>query len=514
MGNVDVQTIGKSEGSNDEPRDRMDVRLVIKALLPLIVGLAFGRAGLIAACYGSYENTDEGLFTDGAMLISLAVLLAPFFMITRSKERLTKSWVNRIVHGCIVVEIASIVAIAVVNIVNPLDFPLRFALSVVCTLSASGSMFYWLRRARGTSAAVAAIFVFSALILSEVELFIAAYLPQGIDCLFTAALAALQIPCISKARKMENPQELDRDATPADRYYGSTESILKNRELLIVLAVAVGTLSIVAGFLRGYPDGASIPFSTPTRIGYAVITIATCAVIITRMTHGKTRVMSQGVFITIELLACAALVCYAAFPGSLDIGAMFITCLNALMVGFSWYIIIGFMTYGWRDPYYYAMAGWFVWLGARSCARMSLLAVQPLSANDPLFFALMGTLLVVSCQVMFAQFARLERDEEKPAQEKPKTIVRIMGLDESESLADMQRTAMRHSAEIIGEQFLLSEREVDVLALYALGFTQKRVAEELYITQSTAHAHIKRIYAKTGMHSRQDIIDYINEYAS
>ena len=53
-----------------------------------------------------------------------------------------------------------------------------------------------------------------------------------------------------------------------------------------------------------------------------------------------------------------------------------------------------------------------------------------------------------------------------------------------------------------------------MLALYALGFTQKRVAEELFITQSTAHAHIKRIYAKTGMHSRQEIIDYINEFAS
>ena len=61
---------------------------------------------------------------------------------------------------------------------------------------------------------------------------------------------------------------------------------------------------------------------------------------------------------------------------------------------------------------------------------------------------------------------------------------------------------------------MLSEREVDVLALYATGLTQKKVAEELFITPSTAHAHIKRIYAKTGMHSRQDILDYIKEYAS
>ena len=57
-------------------------------------------------------------------------------------------------------------------------------------------------------------------------------------------------------------------------------------------------------------------------------------------------------------------------------------------------------------------------------------------------------------------------------------------------------------------------REVEVLSLYALGWTQKRVAEELFISPGTAHAHIKRIYAKTGLHSRQEILDYMEKYTS
>ena len=36
----------------------------------------------------------------------------------------------------------------------------------------------------------------------------------------------------------------------------------------------------------------------------------------------------------------------------------------------------------------------------------------------------------------------------------------------------------------------------------------------MFITQGTAHAHIKRIYAKTGLHSRQEILDYLEQYAS
>ncbi|WP_308855624.1 helix-turn-helix transcriptional regulator [uncultured Slackia sp.] len=71
---------------------------------------------------------------------------------------------------------------------------------------------------------------------------------------------------------------------------------------------------------------------------------------------------------------------------------------------------------------------------------------------------------------------------------------------------------MRHGAEEIGRQFMLSEREIEVLALYMSGLTQKRVAEELSISQTTAHTHIGRIYAKTGLHSRQEILDYVRNH--
>ncbi len=486
----------------------------IVVLWPLILGLAFGRAGLIAACYGSYENTDEGLFTDGAMLVSLAALLIPFVIITLRKKEIGKPWANRLARICIVLEAVIIAAIGVVNLFTPENFALRFLLSVACTITASGSMFYWLRRARGTSASIAAVYVFAALIISEIELLIAALLPAGIDCFFTAALAALQLPCILWARKRTQPYDIEVGELATDDFFGFTENILKSRQLLIALATGICLLSIVTGFLRGYPNGDAIPFALATRIGYAVLVIVAGLTIIATTTRGNAHVLSRGVFIAIELIACTALICYAAFPDALDIGAMFITLLNALMVGFSWYIIIAFMSYGWRDPYYYAIAGWLVWLGARACSRMILFGIEPVSGNSLLFFALMGTLLVAAGQIFLLQFIKTEQASSAEEAQPPRTIVRIMGLDSHDNLEDMRQNAMRHSAEIMGEQFMLSEREVDVLALYATGLTQKKVAEELFITPSTAHAHIKRIYAKTGMHSRQDILDYIKEYAS
>ena len=74
--------------------------------------------------------------------------------------------------------------------------------------------------------------------------------------------------------------------------------------------------------------------------------------------------------------------------------------------------------------------------------------------------------------------------------------------------------SMRRNVERMGEHFLLTSREMDVLTLYALGHTQKKVAEELFITPATAHSHIKRIYSKCGMHSRQEILEYLNSYGN
>ena len=189
-----------------------------------------------------------------------------------------------------------------------------------------------------------------------------------------------------------------------------------------------------------------------------------------------------------------------------------------MMVGFTWYAVVAFVSYGWRDPYYYAIACWLVWLGSRAIARIVLLEAYPLTTNDLLTGMIMAALLLVSAQSVFVQFIyiakRENEDEHDKITSRQSALVKLMGLDSNESLSGMRQATMQHNAEEMGKQFLLSDREVEVLALYALGFTQKRVAEELYISQGTAHAHIKRIYAKTGLHSRQEILDYMKQYTS
>lgn len=562
-------------------------------LIPSILGLCFARAGLIVAGYGSYTHTDEGIFTDGSMLVALSFMAVIMLVIGTRKIRLKKRTTNRIMRTCIVLEAACVLILPLAHVAGAFSPNVHFWLCVAVTFFGSFAIFYWLRRARGCGSTTAVLYVFSALAISEVEIYVCSLI--GAYGFYAAgALALLQFPCMLSARKNKLANDIE-SFTPNDDFFGFATTLLSSKRFLTATASSIGVLSIVDGFLRGYPNGVPIAFQPATRVAYGLLTIAICIIVISMMMRKRKSVMTVGMFILLELFACAALVLYAAFPDMPDIGAVFTTTLNALLVAFTWYIIIAFMSFGWRDPYYYALGGWTVWLGCRAIARVTLINVQSLSANDLLINAIMGTCVVISTQVALGQFLkvsqmeaderhdlhvrRMERlekqlsraqanvealtilkdnaggysecsactnaapvgaggasplqcvgvmpiesvdqdeaaDERRNAQPDSKhgmRLVRLMGLDEGDSIADIRKATMRDNAEQMGKQFLLSDREVEVLALYALGWTQKRVAEELYISPSTAHAHIKRIYAKTGLHSRQEILDFMDQYTS
>ena len=48
----------------------------------------------------------------------------------------------------------------------------------------------------------------------------------------------------------------------------------------------------------------------------------------------------------------------------------------------------------------------------------------------------------------------------------------------------------------------MSERELEVLELFAEGLTNREIASRLYLALNTVKAHSRNIYGKLGVHSR------------
>ena len=516
-----------SEKATPASEQSENVGAIIARHKPLawsILGLAFCRAGLIVGSYGSYRHSDEGVFSDGVMLVALAVLAVLWLLIAITKCHLSRQVVRRIAFASIILEALSLTMTGVL-VIGPPEMNVagnHFLASTFCTLGGLACMSYWLRRARNCTAITAVIYAFGALFVSELLIFTSIFMENGISYFYAAVLVLLQFPCILLARTKPLACDIKTISSEND-FFNFTKNTMTSKVFLATICVSIGVLACADGFLRGYPDGLPIAFRATTRFADLVLILAVCVAIIVFTCRQHHRVMTVGIFVTMEALACIALLCYSAWPDALDIGAIFTTNLNALLVGFSWYIILAFMSYGWRCPYYYAIAGWIVWLGCRGIARITLINVTAVSQNNLLMLAAVFTMIVISTQVAFVNFLNVRKFEAVPEEElthqqkavQTSPVVKIMGLDDHhESLADVRQATMHHNAEEVGKQFLLSEREVEVLSLYALGWTQKRVAEELFISPGTAHAHIKRIYAKTGLHSRQEILDYMEKYTS
>lgn len=82
---------------------------------------------------------------------------------------------------------------------------------------------------------------------------------------------------------------------------------------------------------------------------------------------------------------------------------------------------------------------------------------------------------------------------------------------EAESKADdrakseMVKDEILARCEVLAEEFKLSKRECEVLGYLALGWSAPRIESELCISNNTVKTHIKHIYAKLGVHSRDEV---------
>jgi DNA-binding CsgD family transcriptional regulator len=60
------------------------------------------------------------------------------------------------------------------------------------------------------------------------------------------------------------------------------------------------------------------------------------------------------------------------------------------------------------------------------------------------------------------------------------------------------------------ERFSLSVRESEILYYLIQGRSYAYIAERQFVSINTVKTHVKRIYAKTGAHSKQDLLNLVH----
>lgn len=63
-------------------------------------------------------------------------------------------------------------------------------------------------------------------------------------------------------------------------------------------------------------------------------------------------------------------------------------------------------------------------------------------------------------------------------------------------------------------EYKLTQREVEVIQLFSQGYSLTKVADELFISKSTAQTHAKSIYRKLDIHSKNELIGKMKEWTN
>lgn len=81
-----------------------------------------------------------------------------------------------------------------------------------------------------------------------------------------------------------------------------------------------------------------------------------------------------------------------------------------------------------------------------------------------------------------------------------------------EAPSDPQRSFVSICDEI-AEQYALSKREIDVFRLLAQGRSQPYIRDTLFLSKNTVSTHIRHIYRKLDIHSKEELIDLLQKDA-
>lgn len=113
--------------------------------------------------------------------------------------------------------------------------------------------------------------------------------------------------------------------------------------------------------------------------------------------------------------------------------------------------------------------------------------------------------LICACVVMLPLFIHLQTHFDAPMEE-----VDVLRL--SEECGCRRGDAVAEALFDISEQYKLSAREKEILGYLGRGRSVPYMREAMTISKSTIETHIKHIYAKTGVHSKQELLDLIESF--
>lgn len=300
------------------------------------------------------------------------------------------------------------------------------------------------------------------------------------------------------------------------------------------LVLAIGVFSLVVGVTRGFAtltqsvgtldeEGAVIVFGTACVAGvlYVLVSLVGNEVDVSRLYYPVTILVVLGISV-VPLIGSGVFegrfigIAYACF-------IMMIWCLLAHVAHLSGLSAVRVFGLGRGASALGTTAGWllgsqligqqaqnplFIW-SVSIVMVVALLIVSMLVFNDRIIGMVLRTSVAEDPEG--GEGAAVETGSasclgEAVSAEKAEATADDSGLD-----SERRTGAFTKRCLAVSSTYGLSQRERDVLFLLAKGRTIGYIADELGVSFNTAKSHIRHVYVKTGVHTRQELLNLIED---
>ena len=338
------------------------------------------------------------------------------------------------------------------------------------------------------------------------------WLPRPVPEIITAFLPVISLGILVILNEIAGSGKIAAENTAATSVETPTSFTWHSDRAIIVLMLSLLASSVLRGVVNGGVDSAlaSPPLTQDIlSIVYSGIFLGFMA---TPVAHKRKLSMIWPLTMVVLFAGILLMMLFGSGHDSLGSAIMMMgrTCLSVLL----WLLLVGEVHQTHVNPIFVfsccflgcdilsSLLGYLIVPALVSLAGIDAANLAPALAA--------GMALVMMAASVFA-FTAPAFAEKTGSSDSTPSVPGIPDTSASDKSSLPQTDPLQHNLDSISATYFLTEKESEVAALLAAGNSQKRIAEELGISIGTVQTHLKNIYRKLNIHTRQELIDLVRQ---
>ena len=319
-------------------------------------------------------------------------------------------------------------------------------------------------------------------------------------------------------RASEN-QTSSRSANAATMRFGKAASRPYDNEPKLSLALIIGGIAVFGlalGLSRGFPAGSPVPFGLPVRYGHQLGVEAISAGFLWCI-GAKGRHISFSLLWRLEIvIAATGAFILMVLPGAAtEIAVAIVNIADTLMLCVLFITAQDVAHHSSLHPFVIFGGAWAARVLSRNLGRTVVFALSPMTQSESAVLGIIVFALSLSMVCLLTDNLPRTRklfiydDESREAAASHTASGPAAYETESEGSTAANAAAASSDEQVrewLRTKHGLTAREIDVALLIARGRSKTFIANELFISENTVRTHSKNVYAKLGIHSREELI--------